>query len=172
MPIFIQVTKGHVEDKTTVYTNRPEQWFLHCALVEKEEYETALLNGSWMIGDNYLHVQRWVPNFVADDAQISALLLWIRFSVLPIECYIRRGLERVGNMIGKTLKMEETTPVASRDKFARVCIEVDLTKPLKEYAIWITTTGLFCMCYGYRLTIHFANDNRPSSTWAYLFVSS
>lgn len=28
------------------------------------EYERALTEGPWLIGDNYLHVQRWKPNFV------------------------------------------------------------------------------------------------------------
>lgn len=29
----------------------------------REEYERALLDGPWLIGDNYPHVQRWKPNF-------------------------------------------------------------------------------------------------------------
>lgn len=35
------------------------------------------------------------------------------------------------NKIGRTIKVDRTTLMASKGKFARVCIEVDLTKSLK-----------------------------------------
>lgn len=34
--------------------------------------------------------------------------------------------------MGKTIKVDRTTLMASRSKFARVCVKIDLTKPLKE----------------------------------------
>lgn len=33
-------------------------------------------------------------------------------------------------MIGKIIKVDDTMRATSRDKFARVCVEVDFTKPL------------------------------------------
>lgn len=30
------------------------------------DYEFALLSGPWIISDHYLHVQRWIPNFMPD----------------------------------------------------------------------------------------------------------
>lgn len=41
-----------------------------------------------MIGDNYLHLQKWRTNFVVEEEIIKSLLVWIRFPILPIE-YIR-----------------------------------------------------------------------------------
>lgn len=37
--------------------------FFIVKLRKRGEYERALVEGSWMIGENYLHVQRWKPNF-------------------------------------------------------------------------------------------------------------
>ncbi|KAJ4833171.1 hypothetical protein Tsubulata_048774 [Turnera subulata] len=39
---------------------------------------------------------------------------------------------RVGNRIGKFLRVDNATLTASRCNFARICVEVDLTKPLKS----------------------------------------
>lgn len=56
---------------------------------------------------------------------------WTRFPVLPGEQYTIHWLQRAGNIIGRTLKVDITTLMASREKFAHVCVELDLTKPLK-----------------------------------------
>lgn len=48
-----------------------------------------------------------------------------------MECYTRTWLKREGNEIEKTLRVDDVTLVASRGKFTRVCVEVDLSQPLK-----------------------------------------
>lgn len=50
-----------------------------------------------MIGDNYLHVQRWRPNFSAEDAKISMLPVWVRFPDLPVEYFDEEWLRRAGD---------------------------------------------------------------------------
>lgn len=89
-----------------------------------------LLDGLWKIGENYLHVQRWKPNFRPDKKEISSMPVWVRFPILPVEYYKEGWLRRAGNSIGKTIKVDIATLLASRGKFARVCVEVDLRKPL------------------------------------------
>lgn len=84
-----------------------------------------------MIDDHYLHIWRWVPNFFPDEAVITSLPVWVRFPLLPVECYTNTWLARAGNRIGKTLKVDNATKMTSRGNFARVCAEVDLSKPLK-----------------------------------------
>lgn len=83
-----------------------------------------------MIGDNYLHVQRWRPNFRVDKEEINSLPVWVRFPVLPVEYYTVRWLKQAGNNIGRTIKVDLATLIASRGKFARVCVEVDFDKLL------------------------------------------
>lgn len=100
-------------------------------LLRKKEYDRALLDGPWMIGENYLHVQRWKSNFRADKAEISSLPVWIRFHVLPVEYYTESWLQRARNQIGRTIKVDLVTLIASRGKFAKVCVDVDPSKPLK-----------------------------------------
>lgn len=72
-----------------------------------------------------------VPNFIADEAQMNFLPVWVRFPILPVEFYTTSWLVQAGNRIGRTLKVDDRTLQASRGKFARVCVEIVLTKPLK-----------------------------------------
>lgn len=50
----------------------------------------------------------------------------VRFPILPLEKYTVGWLKRDGNSIGKTIRVDMATLIASRGKFARVCVEVDL----------------------------------------------
>lgn len=99
----------------------------------KEDYDTALFNGPWLVGDHYLHVQRWQPNFLEETAKITHIPVWIRFPMLPLEYYSVHWLHSAGNQIGKTLKVDSTTLLASRGRFTKVCVEVDLCQPLKSF---------------------------------------
>lgn len=51
----------------------------------RADYERALTEGPWLIGDNCLHVQRWKPTFVAESAKITTLPVWVCFPKLPVE---------------------------------------------------------------------------------------
>lgn len=52
--------------------------------------------------------------------------------MLLVEHYSVQWLHRAGNKIGINLKIDAATLPTSRGKYARVCVEVDLCKPLKS----------------------------------------
>lgn len=107
----------------------PSNDFYIVKLLRKEECDRALLDGLWMIGENYQHVQMWTPNFRADKADISSLLVWIRFPLLPMEYYTESWLRRAGSQIGGTIKVDIATLIASRGRFARVCLDISQQTP-------------------------------------------
>lgn len=120
----------------------------------REEYERALFDGPWMIGDHYLHVQKWRPNFRADKAEIDTMPVWVRFPILPLEYYTERWLRIAGNHVGKTIKVDIAALLASRGRFGCVCVEIDLRKPLmagyvmrREY-YRLQYEGLQDLCFG------------------------
>lgn len=106
--------------------------FFIAKLTNKQDQDTAILHGPWMIAGHYVHVRKWIPNFEPETAEVSTLPIWVRFPVLPVEYYNEQWLKRAGDRIGRMLKVDKTTLVASRGRFARVCVEVDLRKPLCE----------------------------------------
>ncbi|KAL4392338.1 hypothetical protein AHAS_Ahas03G0335100 [Arachis hypogaea] len=88
-------------------------------------------------------------------------LAWVRLHDLPIE-YYKRFLGTVGDHIGKTLKVDMNTVNQSRGKFARLCVELDLTKPLdvkhmvNDNTYFIEYEGLHMICFNYG---HFGHAN-------------
>lgn len=99
-------------------------------LGSKEALAKVLSGGPWKIMDHYLLVQRWKPYFRPSLAPLGKTAVWIRLPELPIEFFNADLLMEIGNQIGKPIKVDTKTTMATRGKFARVCVEVNLSKPL------------------------------------------
>ncbi|CAN1121856.1 hypothetical protein LINPERHAP2_LOCUS1027, partial [Linum perenne] len=106
---------------------------MNCYLVrfeEEKDYFNALTGGPWMIFDHYLVVQQWDPSFRVSTKLPSKMVVWVRFPHLPIQLYHNQILTSLGNLIGRTIKMDHNTQTAVRGKFARIAVEIDLSEPL------------------------------------------
>ncbi|KAI9102870.1 hypothetical protein K1719_023309 [Acacia pycnantha] len=73
----------------------------------KEDRDYAYHEGPWMIDDHYILVQH-----------------------LPMEFCTVESLGIIGNMIGKIIKIDMSKSIYDKGVFARICVEVDLHKPL------------------------------------------
>ncbi|KAJ1422584.1 Zinc finger, CCHC-type [Sesbania bispinosa] len=89
--------------------------------------------------------------------------VWIRIPSLPIEYYDRTILSKIGDTLGRTVKVDSNTmkpkngvweeTTTKRGKFACLCIEVDLKKPLiskfellgRSYNV--EHEGLYLICF-------------------------
>ena len=96
----------------------------------KEDYEFSKYGGPWLIFDHYLTVQPWRPTFDTNQTTLHNLFVWIRLPCLPLEYFDYKFLIQLGAKFGKPVKIDTTTSVVSRGNFARLCVEVDLSKPL------------------------------------------
>lgn len=97
-----------------------------------EDRTFALTGGPWMIAGQYLQIQLWRPNFNASKETIRSMIVWIRIAGLPIEFIRDDFLSLVGNFLGATFKVY-TSSEQGRRMFARLCVLVDVSKPLKTY---------------------------------------
>ncbi|XP_074265181.1 uncharacterized protein LOC141587605 [Silene latifolia] len=104
--------------------------FYVARFTNKEDYEHVISQGPWMIGDHYLTIRKWVPNFVATDEPIRHLTTWIRIPCLSVEYYHEDILRKIGSKVGKVIRIDKPTALAERGQFIRMSVEVDLTKPL------------------------------------------
>jgi hypothetical protein len=100
------------------------------AFTHEDDRNEALTNGLWFIYDHYLTVKEWKPNFHPGSDTIKSVAVWVRIASLPIEYYDAKVLRSIGNRVGRTVKVDKTTLNQERGKYARICVEVDLTKPL------------------------------------------
>ncbi|KAI9126968.1 hypothetical protein K1719_001527 [Acacia pycnantha] len=120
----------------------------------REDKEYAFQEGPWMIDDHYLIVQRWRPNFNPWKADLQCnIAAWIRLPDVPFEFYNVESLRRIGNMVGRMIKIDRSTSVYDKGGFARICVEIDLKQPLlPSYKVFgeeraIIYEGLHQVCF-------------------------
>ena len=106
-----------------------------------DDYEHVKYDGPWQIFNHYLTVRQWQPNFDPAQDSLQSLLVWVRIPCLPNEYYEYSFLMRLGGMIGKPIKIKEEMGKVSRGRYTRICVEVDLAKPLVCFG---------CGVYGHR----------------------
>ncbi|CAN0854240.1 hypothetical protein LINGRAHAP2_LOCUS5869 [Linum grandiflorum] len=61
---------------------------------------------------------------------METLVTWIRIAGLPLEYYNDDGIYAVAQKVGLPIRIDRQTALVSRGKFARVCVQVNLSKPL------------------------------------------
>ncbi|CAL1391745.1 unnamed protein product [Linum trigynum] len=64
------------------------------------------------------------------------MIVWVQFPALKIHFYHKEVLTTLGNLIGRTIKLDYHTLNQQRAKFARLAVEVDLSKHLVP-RIWL-----------------------------------
>ncbi|CAN1842173.1 hypothetical protein LINPERHAP1_LOCUS36768 [Linum perenne] len=96
----------------------------------EQDYFKALTGGPWTILDHYLVVHQWDQSFRVSNDLPKKMVVWVQFPHLPIHFYHAQILTSLGNLIGKTIKIDFNTQRAERGKFARIAIEVDLGEPI------------------------------------------
>ncbi|XP_028802559.1 uncharacterized protein LOC114757642 [Neltuma alba] len=96
----------------------------------KNDYDYVLTGGPWLIFDHYLAVLLWKEDFDSESEVIERILAWVRISRLPVDYYDEGLLHVLGCQIGKVIKVDKTTAKQSKGWFARLCVELDLKKPL------------------------------------------
>ncbi|CAN1128862.1 hypothetical protein LINPERHAP2_LOCUS4897 [Linum perenne] len=104
----------------------------NCFLVRftsEVDYTNATFGGPWKIYDYYIAVSHWSPSF-NEEEPVKSILTWVRLPKLPIQYFNSLAVHRIGNYIGKTVKLDLATSEGARCRYARICVEVDVTKPL------------------------------------------
>ncbi|CAN1120803.1 hypothetical protein LINPERHAP2_LOCUS416, partial [Linum perenne] len=96
---------------------------------DPDDYRRAAFEGPWKIFDYYFSVAN-------EEEPIKSILTWVRLPKLPIHYFNRLVVTRIENCIGKTVRLDLATEKGARARYARVCVEVDLSKLLlgKTYA--------------------------------------
>ncbi|KAL3512284.1 hypothetical protein ACH5RR_025001 [Cinchona calisaya] len=95
----------------------------------KEDYDHVFHEGPWTITGNYLTTRKWSPDFKPSEDTINTTLVQVRFLGLSIEYFMEDTLLHCGNAIEREVKVDKQTA----DTYAKVCVEIDLNKPLVPF---------------------------------------
>ncbi|XP_056695645.1 uncharacterized protein [Spinacia oleracea] len=102
----------------------------------EEDYERALFGGPWFILDHYIMITTWRPNFRPSINEFDKMTVWVRFAELPVEYYDKDALFSIAKIAGKSIRVNYATDKLTRARYARVCIEIDIQKPLVT-KVWV-----------------------------------
>ena len=96
----------------------------------KDDYESILKKGPWFIGEHFLSIRPWEPDFSLESANVTSIAVWIRLKALPIEYCNPEALLHIGNSISNVLQIDLHTAMETRGRYARICVQVDRDKLL------------------------------------------
>src|ERR1044072_6011565 len=88
--------------------------------------------GLWMIFYHYPTMVTWSIYFIAPEAKVTKTLAWIRILGLNVSFYDESFLISVAQVIGKPVRVNINTLHGETGRFARICVELDLTKSVYE----------------------------------------
>lgn len=107
-----------------------ENDYLFVRFQSERDAEFALTQGPWTIMGHYLIVQLWTPRFDNSKEEIESVIAWIHLLGMALHYYHKKILRMLGQIIGSIIKVDYNNESATRGKFARLTVEVALTKPL------------------------------------------
>ncbi|XP_057426278.1 uncharacterized protein LOC130719683 [Lotus japonicus] len=134
--------------------------FYMVRFVSPEDREKVLQGRPWVIFNHYVAVSTWTPDFVATASAIHKTMVWIHFPGLNLAFYDESFLRAMATAVGKPVKVDTSTQTFSRGRYARVCVEIDLSLPVVG-KVWfrdnwfrVEYEGLHiicdqCGCYGH-----------------------
>lgn len=102
----------------------------------KNDLEKALFGGPWYILDHYLMLNQWQPNFRPNQNPFNKLVVWIHLPELPVEYYDKEALFLIASKLGKPIRVDYATNHLTRARYARVCVDIDLSKPILS-KVWV-----------------------------------
>jgi len=76
-------------------------------------------------------LRRWETFFDPFSATIQRIDQWLKITRLPLELWEEDILKQLLQDVGQFLKVDDITLNRSKGKFARVCLNIDITKPLR-----------------------------------------
>lgn len=134
----------------------------------------ALCGGPWIIAGQTLVVQQWRPEFNPYVDKISRMAVWVRILGLPFHLFKEFTATKIGKTLGNVVKIDKLTLAQTRGKFARICVEIDLQKPLipyvevEDFSYGVVYEGISmicfnCGCYGHVKSAcpHQTTDGNP-----------
>ncbi|KAK4713528.1 hypothetical protein R3W88_019435 [Solanum pinnatisectum] len=95
-----------------------------------EDMHEILYAGPYTINNRPMILKSWTMHFDLSSEFMAEIPLWVRFPKLPLNCWGCGSLSRIVSAIGAPLFADECTTKQIRISYARILIEVNVTRPL------------------------------------------
>lgn len=101
----------------------------------EEDVEFVLQHRPWFVQGQIFALQRWRLDFSPFHVSIDSIICWARIPFLSLHYKDPEVLSDLVSILGTLICIDQASMVGRQSMFVRVCLEVDLTKPLKRCLI-------------------------------------
>lgn len=98
-----------------------------------EDRDAVTRNGPYTIYNMTMFLREWTSGFSLKDDMLRAVPIWIKLPRLPLHLWGAKNLGKIGSALGKPLFTDECTAHKLRVSYARILVEVDITKKLRDF---------------------------------------
>lgn len=140
MPSSLQIQRA-LEDIKFTYSYTWKYINAKHILIQFEDIMdyARMLNGPkgiplWFVGHTPMRVFKWTWDFdLFHESPIAAI--WCNLIALPLHLFDISALFAIGKLLGNPIQVDQSTADRSRLSFARLCIEIDITKTPPEEVV-------------------------------------
>ncbi|XP_058726095.1 uncharacterized protein LOC131597411 [Vicia villosa] len=100
------------------------------------DMDAVLMKGPYTLRNITLMLKEWKPDFNLKRDMLRTIPLWVKLPKLPLHLWGAKSLSKIGSALGVPLVTDECTANKLRVSYARILVEIDITKELtKEIVI-------------------------------------
>ncbi|XP_056688055.1 uncharacterized protein [Spinacia oleracea] len=107
----------------------------------KKDRDAVLVAGPHTFFGRPMITKPWTASFNFKEEVLRVIPVWVRLPNLPLCCWGPDSLSKIGSLIGVPLFADECTSKQLRISFARMLIEVDVTKDMPKSVLIQDSTG-------------------------------
>ncbi|KAM3337632.1 hypothetical protein P3S68_031957 [Capsicum galapagoense] len=97
-----------------------------------EDRDRVMQAGPYTFHNKPFILQHWEIDFDFDPEYIRRIPLWVQFPGLPVGYWSTKALSKIASVVGKPLYTDKVTAEIERILYARVLIEIDVSRVLPE----------------------------------------
>ncbi|XP_058722177.1 uncharacterized protein LOC131593630 [Vicia villosa] len=97
-----------------------------------EDMDGVMMKGPYTLRNIPIILKEWRPNYNVKDYMLRTLPIWVKLPKLPLHLWGARSLNKIGSTIGVPLVTDECTAHKLRVSYARILVEVDITRKLAD----------------------------------------
>ncbi|KAK4716390.1 hypothetical protein R3W88_014728 [Solanum pinnatisectum] len=154
MTEYVKKVWGFVELPQVFYHDDGYYVFKFHTIADKERVMQA---GPYFYGNKPMILRNWQLDFEFNADMFSQIPIWVKFPRLPVGYWSVKALSKVASAIGVPLYTDGFTAKAEKISYARVLIEVDITKTLPDAIVVETPSGPWNQSIEYEWRPKFCN---------------
>jgi len=99
-------------------------------LQSRDDFDNIVYTGPHMFYGKPTVIKPWTSDFNFNKEVLRVVPIWVKFPNLPLNWWSDNSLSRIASVLGVPICADECTSRQLRVSFARVLVEIDVTKPL------------------------------------------